>query len=158
MEWFWRNKSLKFSKGLWYECSRRKIGLQRQASSEHADAQSRHQVSREMLLVHWQAWICLSIVTHEYTLTTKRFPPKTVNEKKFLSSQSVTFVFTKNQPDYWHILFQHCVSKSADGLLLFLLFSRKMDGNIKVKLQTNGVIAIDQGDSTVTIHPLKMRA
>ena len=32
-----------------------------------------------------------------------------------------------------------------------------MDGNIKVKLQTNGVIAIDQGDSTVTILPLKMR-
>ena len=29
-----------------------------------------------------------------------------------------------------------------------------MEGNIKV--QTNGMIAIHQGDSTVTIHPLKM--
>ena len=32
-----------------------------------------------------------------------------------------------------------------------------MRGNIKVKVQTNGMIAIHQGDSTVTIHPLKMR-
>ena len=39
---------------------------------------------------------------------------------------------------------------------LFLLFSRKIEGNIKVKVQANGVIAIHQGDSTVTIHPLKM--
>ena len=31
-----------------------------------------------------------------------------------------------------------------------------MEGNIKVKVQTNGLIAIDQGDSAVTIHPLKM--
>ena len=32
-----------------------------------------------------------------------------------------------------------------------------MEGNIKVKVQTNGMITIHQGDSTVTIHPLKMR-
>ena len=32
-----------------------------------------------------------------------------------------------------------------------------MEGNIKVKAQTNGMIAIHQGDSTVTIHPLKIR-
>ena len=32
-----------------------------------------------------------------------------------------------------------------------------MERNIKVKVQTNGMIAIHQGDSTVTIHPLKMR-
>ena len=32
-----------------------------------------------------------------------------------------------------------------------------MEGNIKVKVQTNGVIAIHEGHSTVTIHPLKMR-
>ena len=32
-----------------------------------------------------------------------------------------------------------------------------MEDNIKVKVQTNGVIAIHQGDSTVTIQPLKMR-
>ena len=31
-----------------------------------------------------------------------------------------------------------------------------MEGNIKVKVQTNGMIAIHQGDSTVTIHPLMM--
>ena len=42
-------------------------------------------------------------------------------------------------------------------LPLFLLFSRKMEGNIKVKVQTNDVIVIHQGDSTVTVHPLKMR-
>ena len=42
-------------------------------------------------------------------------------------------------------------------LPLFLLFSPKMEGNIKVKVETNGMIAIHQGDSTVTIHPLKMR-
>ena len=33
-----------------------------------------------------------------------------------------------------------------------------MKGNVKVKVQTNGMIAIHQGDSTVTIHPLKMHA
>ena len=32
-----------------------------------------------------------------------------------------------------------------------------MERNIKVKAQTNGMIAIHQGDSTVTIHPLKIR-
>ena len=32
-----------------------------------------------------------------------------------------------------------------------------MEGNIKVKVQTNVVIAIHLGDSTVTINPLKMR-
>ena len=31
-----------------------------------------------------------------------------------------------------------------------------MEGNIKGELQTNGMIAIRQGDSTVTIHRLKM--
>ena len=32
-----------------------------------------------------------------------------------------------------------------------------MVGNIKVKIQTNIMISIQQGDSTVRIHPLKMR-
>ena len=32
-----------------------------------------------------------------------------------------------------------------------------MEGKIKVKVQTSGMIAIHQGDSTVTIHPLKIR-
>ena len=41
-------------------------------------------------------------------------------------------------------------------LSFFLLFKRKMEGNIKVKVQTNGMTAIYQGDSTVMIHPLKM--
>ena len=31
-----------------------------------------------------------------------------------------------------------------------------MNGNIKVKVRTNSMIAIHQGDYTVTIHPLKM--
>ena len=31
-----------------------------------------------------------------------------------------------------------------------------MEGNIKVKFQTHGMISIHQGDSTVTIRPLKM--
>ena len=35
-------------------------------------------------------------------------------------------------------------------LPLFLLFSRKMEDNIKEKVQTKGMIAIHQGDSTVT--------
>ena len=32
-----------------------------------------------------------------------------------------------------------------------------MEGNIKVKVQTNGMTVIHQGNSTVTKHPLKMR-
>ena len=32
-----------------------------------------------------------------------------------------------------------------------------MEGKIKVKVQTNDMITIHQGDSTMTIHPLKMR-
>ena len=32
-----------------------------------------------------------------------------------------------------------------------------MDGNIKMKVQTNGMIAIHHGDSTKTIHPLNLR-
>ena len=32
-----------------------------------------------------------------------------------------------------------------------------MEGNIKVKVQTNGMIVIQQEASTVAIHPLKMR-
>ena len=31
-----------------------------------------------------------------------------------------------------------------------------MDGNIKVKVQPNGMTDIHQGDSTVTIHPVKI--
>ena len=31
-----------------------------------------------------------------------------------------------------------------------------MEGNVKVKVKINGVIAIHQGESTVTIYPLKM--
>ena len=32
-----------------------------------------------------------------------------------------------------------------------------MEGNIKMKVQTNGIIAIQQGYPTVTIYPLNMR-
>ena len=80
--------------------------LRDQASSEQADAQSRPQVSREMLPVHCHAWTCLSIITLECTSPAKRFPPKTVNEKGFLSTQSLTFVLTKNQSDYSMVLYK----------------------------------------------------
>ena len=39
-----------------------------------------------------------------YSSRAKRLPPKTVNEKKFLSTQSLTFVLTKNLSDYSMIL------------------------------------------------------
>ena len=41
-------------------------------------------------------------------------------------------------------------------LWFFLLFRCKMERNIKSKVQTNSMIAIHQGGSTVMIHPLKM--
>ena len=75
-----------------------------QASSEQAEAQSRPQVSRQMPPIHCHDWTCLSIVTLERTSPAKRFPPKTVNENKFLSTQSLTFILTKNQSDYSMIL------------------------------------------------------
>ena len=64
----------------------RKTRLSPQASSEHADAQSRPQVSREMLPVHWQARIYLSNAIFECTSFVKRLPPKTAN----LNSTSTT--------------------------------------------------------------------
>ena len=70
-------------------CSNRKVGLRPQVSSEHADAHSRPQVSREMLPVHCHAWTCLSIVALECTSPVKRFPPKTANEKNFFSTQQI---------------------------------------------------------------------
>ena len=74
-----------------YRCtnSSRKTGLRPHASGEQADAQSRPQVSREMLPVHCHAWTCLSIATLECTSPAKRFPSKTVDEKKFLSTQQI---------------------------------------------------------------------
>ena len=71
--------------------------LWRQASSEQANAQSRRQVSREMLLVHWQAWACLSIVTLECTSPAKRFPPKSVNEKKMFIDPITDLCFNQWQ-------------------------------------------------------------
>ena len=62
--------------------------IQLQASSEKADASS----------------TCFSIVTLECTSPAKRFPPKTVNEQKFLSPQSLTFILTKNQSSYRIVL------------------------------------------------------
>ena len=81
----------------WLINSSRKILLPRQASSEQADVQSRPEVSREMLRIHCHAWTCLSIVMLECSSSAKRFLSKTVNEKKFLSSQSLTFILTDNQ-------------------------------------------------------------
>ena len=49
--------------------------------------------------VHSQAWTCLSIVKLECTSPAKRFLPKTVNDQKFSSTQSLTFTFTKNQSE-----------------------------------------------------------
>ena len=84
--------------------SGRKMPVQPQASSEQADAQSRSQVRREMLPIHCHTWTCLSIVTLECTSPAKRFPPKTVNEKKFLSTQLLTFTLTENQSGYSMVL------------------------------------------------------
>ena len=78
--------------------------LQFQGSSEQADTQSRPQMSREMLPAHYHAWTCLFIVTLECTSPAKIFPTKTVNEQKFLSTQSLTFILTKNQSDYSMVL------------------------------------------------------
>ena len=64
------------------------------------DTQSRSQVSRKMLPVHCHAWTCISVVTLECTSPAKRFPPKTVNEKKFLSTQSLIFILSQNQSDF----------------------------------------------------------
>ena len=75
----------------------------------------RPQVSRQMLRVgfkwcmailpiHCHPWTCLSIVTLACTSPTKWIPWKTANEKKFLSTQSLTFVLTKNQSDYSMVL------------------------------------------------------
>ena len=57
----------------------------------------RPQVSREMLPVHCHAWTYLSIVTLECTSPAKRFLPKTVNEKKVLTTQSLAFILIENQ-------------------------------------------------------------
>ena len=54
--------------------------------------------------IHCHAWTYLSIVTLKCTSSAKRFPPKIVNEKKFLSIESLTFILTKNQSDYSMIL------------------------------------------------------
>ena len=64
----------------------REMPFLRQTSSEQADAQSRPQVRREMLSVHWEAWTWLCIVTLECKSLVKRFPPKTAN----LNSTSTT--------------------------------------------------------------------
>ena len=80
--------------------SSRKTRLRRQASNEQADAQSMSQVSREMLPIHCHGCSCLSNAMVEYTSPVKRFPPKTANEKKLLSTESLTFTLTKIEPDY----------------------------------------------------------
>ena len=120
-------------------------------------------MSRQILPIHYHTSTCLSIVTLECTSPAKRFSMNTVNEKKFFSPQSLSFLIKLQHGlvrilnPFLLILFQHCISTSAEVLPLFLLFSRKIECNIKVKVHTNGMIAIHQEDSTVTIHPLKMR-
>ena len=67
--------------------SSRKMPFRSQVSSGEADAQCRPQVSRQMLSIHCHDWTCLFIAILECTWPAKRFPPKTVNEKKFFSTQ-----------------------------------------------------------------------
>ena len=57
----------------------------------------RPQLSRQMLPIHCHAWSCLSNAMLECISPTNRFPPKTVNEKKFLSTESLTFILTEKQ-------------------------------------------------------------
>ena len=64
--------------------SARKMRVMPQASSEQA--QTRPQVSREMLPILCHAWTCLSIARLECISPAKRFPQKIFNEKKFLSN------------------------------------------------------------------------
>ena len=47
----------------------------------------------------------------ECTSPAKRFPPKTVNEKEFLSTQSLTFVLTRTNEHYNKIV-KYKVSKN----------------------------------------------
>ena len=89
--WFSADVSVIFS-----DCSSRKTRGQAQASSEQADAQSMPQMSKQILPINCHAWTCLSIVTLECTSPAKRFPPKTVDEEKFLSTQPLNFILTKN--------------------------------------------------------------
>ena len=84
-----------------YVCSSSKMRVLLQTSSKQADNQSRPQVSREMLLIHCQAWTCPFIVTLECTSPAKRLLSKTANEKKFLSTKSLTFTLPENQ---WTLL------------------------------------------------------
>ena len=63
----------------------RKTRVSGQASSEQANGQSKLQVSREMLPIHFHDSTCLSNATLE--CTSPAFFPKTVNEKKFLFTQ-----------------------------------------------------------------------
>ena len=105
----------------------RKMPVRMQALSEQANAQSRPQVCREMLPIHCHAWTCLSIVTLECTSPAKRFPPKTVNEKKFPSTQSLTFILTEHGPvKILNIFSSHPLSilrfEYADVLPLFCYF------------------------------------
>ena len=67
----------------------------------------------------------------------------------------------KNLNLFLLILFQHCFLKNADVLPLFLLFSRKTESNIKVKVilkwKFKPIAWLPfKGDSTMTIYPLKI--
>ena len=64
----------------------------------------RPQMSRQMQVGHDYSLSRLDMPIHCHASPAKRFPPKTVNEKKFLSIQSQTFILTKNQSDYSMVL------------------------------------------------------
>ena len=111
--------------------SSRKISLPPQASSEQADAQSRPQVSREMLPVHCHAWTCLSTVTLECALPAKRFPPQTVNEKEY-PTQSLSFILTENQ---WTLLKLTNTIKNLTALLQQRQKNKRAQSQIKIHLK-----------------------
>ena len=84
-------EKLNFLKKKWILCcSSRKTPLSLQDPRKQADAQSRSQVSRQMLPIHCHAWTCLFIVTFECTSPTKRFPPKTAKWKEIPSNPTNT--------------------------------------------------------------------
>ena len=75
--------------------SSRKPRTRPQASSEQADAQSRPQVSREMLPIHCHVWTCLSNATLECTSPAKRFPLKTANLNSTSTTKTRTNKYTR---------------------------------------------------------------
>ena len=130
----------------------------------------RFQVSRQMQVgdacplplwdmpIHCHAWVY--IIFYEILIENcqwKETPFYSVTDLYFNQEPiRLQQVSVKNLNLFFLTFLQQCFSKSADVLLSFLLFWCKMKCTIKEKLQTNGMIVIHQGYSTVKIHTLKM--